>query len=143
MTPRRKERRKKSKPLIWNIDIRAHYERFLKICHETTGLLRGTPWAYKKDWNDKERRSFFCDTYCKRFPPYSVLVHNFPISEDAGHTPQNLLAEYIDASRRSQRKRKRGDSDRRLLDLADHAGPSSPRAARSQSSLAANYLSLV
>ena len=44
---------------------------------------------------------------------------------------------------KSKRKRKRGDSDRCLLALADHAGPSSPRAARSQSSSAANYLSLV
>ena len=83
-----------------------HYERFLKIAHEKTGLLRGTDWAYKQQWTERTKRDFFRDTYCKRFPPYSVLVFNFPVSPDAGHTPQNLLAEYIDASRRSKLKRR-------------------------------------
>ena len=101
-----KEKKSRSKPLRWNIDIRAHYERFLKIAHEKTGLLRGTDWAYKQEWTEKTKRDFFRDTYCKRFPPYSVLVFNFPVSPDAGHTPQNLLAEYIDASRRSKLKRR-------------------------------------
>lgn len=101
-----KKIKKNPKPLKWNIDIRAHYEKFLKIAHETTGILRGTPWAYKEEWTDSKKRKFFCKTYCSRFPPYSVLVHNFPTDEEAGHTPQNQLAEYIDASRRSERKRK-------------------------------------
>ena len=49
-----------------------------------------------------------------------MLVHNFPISEDAGHTPQNLLAEYIDASRRSQRKRKCPSNE--IADVGEDGG---------------------
>lgn len=114
-----RQKRQKEKNLYWNIDIRAHYEKYLQLCHPKTGFLRGTEWAYDIDFTESEKRKHFISNYCKEFPPYSVLVHGLPLSKDAGHTPQQSLYQYIDESRRARRKRPHPTSSQPNMALED------------------------
>ena len=81
------EQSKENKPLDWNIDIRTHYERYLKLCHPQSGLFRGatswdpeeTPWSTTHNGRSSTSENTLSTSTAnvsRRTPCWCIICHS-------------------------------------------------------------------